>query len=86
MEQNNGKAVAALVTGIISIVFGTVYSGWLGLIFGIIAIVLGHKARKETPCGIATAGFVCGIVGTAINALFFLYIKKLDSSVRKNAI
>ena len=63
MEQNNGKAVAALVTGIISIVFGTVYSGWLGLIFGIIAIVLGNKARKETPCG---------IVGTAINALFFL--------------
>lgn len=72
MEQNNGKAVAALVTGIISIVFGTIYSGWLGLIFGIIAIVLGNKARKETPCGIATAGFVCGIVGTAINTLFFL--------------
>ena len=72
MEQNNGKAVAALVTGSFPSCLGPVYSGWLGLIFGIIAIVLGNKARKETPCAIATAGFVCGIVGTAINALFFL--------------
>lgn len=65
-QANNGKATASLVLGIISIVcvMGTFYTSWIGMI-------LGNKARKETPGGIATAGFVCGIVGTALCALFF---------------
>lgn len=70
-QANNGKATASLVLGIISIVFvmGTFYTSWIGLILGILAIILGNKARKETPGGIATAGFVCGIVGTALRAV-----------------
>ena len=66
-QANNGKATASLVLGIISIVcvMGTFYTSWIGL------IILGNKARKETPGGIATAGFVCGIVGTALCALSF---------------
>lgn len=61
-QANNGKATASLVLGIISIVcvMGTFYTSWIGLILGILAIILGNKARKETPGGIATAGFVCG--------------------------
>lgn len=72
-QANNGKATASLVLGIISIVcvMGTFYTSWIGMILGILAIILGNKARKETPGGIATAGFVCGIVGTALCALFF---------------
>ena len=38
------------------------------LILGIVGIVLGVKARKQAPSGIATAGFVCSIVGTALSA------------------
>ena len=70
-QANNGKATASLVLGIISIVCvtGTFYTSWIGLILGILAIILGNKARKETPGGIATAGFVCGIVGTVLCAL-----------------
>lgn len=68
-NKTSGKAVASLVLGILSIVcvfFG--YGAILGLIFGIIGTVLGAKARKEAQTGIATAGFVCGIVGTVICA------------------
>ena len=74
-QANNGKATASLVLGIISIVcvMGT-FNNWYCMLLavaGILAIILGNKARKETPGGIATAGFVCGIVGTALCALFF---------------
>ena len=53
-QANNGKATASLVLGIISIVcvIGTFYTSWIGLILGILAIILGNKARKETPGGI----------------------------------
>lgn len=74
-QQNNGKAIASLVLGIVSIAT-TVLFGSFGPIFalvtGIIAIVLGVKARKECPCGMATAGFVLGIIGTVFGAVMFL--------------
>ena len=71
METNNGnnsKAVVALVLGILSIVLALLY-WWAGVILGIIGIVLGAKARKETPCGMATAGFVCSIIGLVLGCL-----------------
>ncbi len=67
--KTNGTAVASLVLGIVSIVcilFG--YGAILGLVLGIVATVLGAKARKESQTGMATAGFVCGIVGTVLCA------------------
>lgn len=67
--NNNGKAIAALVLGILSIIFAFVYT-WIGLIAGIVGIVLGVKARHECPGGMATGGFVCSIVGVVLNALF----------------
>lgn len=69
MEQNkHHKAVTALVLGIISCVCSVCYIvGWIiGLVCGILAIIFGVKARKQTPGGMATAGFVLGIVGTSL--------------------
>lgn len=57
-------ATASLVLGIISLIcalFG--YSAILGLILGIIGVVLGAKARKINQTGVATAGFVCSLIG-----------------------
>ncbi|SDL40221.1 hypothetical protein SAMN04487759_11733 [Kandleria vitulina] len=68
-------AVASLVLGIIAIVIGlftTGLLGWLGAIIGIVGIILGVLARKNNPSGIATAGFVCSIIGTVISLLFYL--------------
>lgn len=69
MEQKtNNKAIAALVLGIISCVCSVCYIiGWfIGLVCGILAIIFGVKARKQTKSGMAIAGFVLGIVGTSL--------------------
>ena len=70
-QDDHGRAVASLVLGIVSIVcyLFSVIGGVIGLACGIIAIILGNKVRKNGPNGLATAGFVCGIVGTVLCAL-----------------
>ena len=65
---NNGKAIASLVLGILSIVLAFLY-WWVGLIGGIVGIVLGVQARKENPSSLATAGFVCSIIGVVLCCL-----------------
>lgn len=73
--QTNGKSVAALVLGILSIAVP-----YIGFILGIIAIVLGNRARHvidqngESGRGLAVAGFVCGIVGLCLWGLIILLI------------
>lgn len=62
--RTNGKAVASLVLGILSIAIP-----YIGFILGIIGIVLGNRAKRiidkgnESGRGLAVAGFVCSIVG-----------------------
>jgi hypothetical protein len=67
-------AVAALVLGILTILFMFIpYVGWLGVLFGILAIIFGALGRKQPHMrGMATAGFVCGIVGTALGAIVLI--------------
>lgn len=70
---NNNKATASLVLGIISLVcifFG--YSTIVGIITGVIGLVLGIQAKKETPSGMATAGIVLSVIGLVLCALGFL--------------
>ena len=66
----NGKAVASMILGIVSIVFC-----YLGLLIGPVAIVLSVLASKDINAqppglaggkGMATAGLVTGIIGTVI--------------------
>lgn len=59
--------VASLVLGIIAVVIsfgaGAAGMGWIGSVCGIIAIVLGVKARSNPEQkGMATGGLVCGII------------------------
>lgn len=72
MENNsNGKAVASLVLGIISLVF--IFFGtfaFIGMILAIIGLILGISAKKENPeDGKAKAGVVLSIIGLALCAL-----------------
>lgn len=73
---NNGSAIAALVLGILSVVIP-----YVGFIIGIIAIVISSKALKQIPPhapggarGMAIAGLVCGIVGSALYGLIVLLL------------
>ena len=73
-----GKAIAALVLGIVSIVLANMYTFWLALPAGIVGIVIGRKARTLTMDGhkkgngIATAGFICSIIGVCLSGLVML--------------
>lgn len=76
--KTNGKSIAALVLGIISV--GTPY---IGLLIGIVAIIFASlslkelKYKNEQGRGLAIAGLVCGIVGTVLYAIiiaFFIFL------------
>lgn len=75
IPKTNGKSIAALVLGILAVVIP-----YIGLIIGIIAIIFANISLKEIKKtgdqgrGMAIAGLVCGIVGTAIYAIILLIL------------
>lgn len=71
----NGVSIASMVCGICSIVFCWCY-GIVGIVSGIVAIALYIKAKKDASGvanGMAKAGFICGIIGTALSVIFLIY-------------
>lgn len=73
--RNDTKAVLALVLGITSVVLG-----WCCFVFGfagVAAIILGRISQREiaakpgalTGEGMARAGFILGIIGTALTVV-----------------
>lgn len=72
MENNNAKgySIAALVCGILGIVGSFIpwvcYFTFVLAILGIVFGVKGRKLAQPDQKGLATAGFVLGIIGTAI--------------------
>ncbi|MEA2310428.1 MAG: hypothetical protein QOE28_396 [Solirubrobacteraceae bacterium] len=75
--NRSGRAITALVLGIISIL-GAVLSPLLGVILGIIAIVLGATARSDIRrtgqrgAGQAKAGWILGSVGIVVAVINFI--------------
>lgn len=73
-KDTNGQAIASMVLGILSLIIP-----YIGFILGIIAIVLSRRASREIQYtgqngkGFATAGLVCGIIGTAIYAVVIVF-------------
>jgi type II secretory pathway component PulF len=67
-------AIAALVCGIVSVVFAFFgYGAIVGIIVGIVAIVLGILARKDPQRkGMATAGLILGIIGTVLSGVLLI--------------
>jgi Domain of unknown function (DUF4190) len=74
-EQNqiNNSSVVSLTVGILSLIIP-----FIGLILGIIGIVFSRKAVKqinktnESGKALATAGFICSIVGIVLHLLMIL--------------
>lgn len=69
-KKTTCKGVAALTLGIISIIFSLFW--YVSLPTGILAIVFGKKASKQTGSKLGKAGLVTGIVGLSL--FVFLYI------------
>ena len=75
-DPSKNVSTWSMVLGIVSCVIG--FLGWgaiIGLGCGIAAIILGVKAGKVAPMGkrngMATAGLICGIIGTCISGIVF---------------
>ncbi|MFD2567891.1 CCC motif membrane protein [Pseudotenacibaculum haliotis] len=87
------NSTASLVLGILSIVTCICY-GIIGLPLGIIAVILGAKAKKifnENPdayksVGNASAGVVTGIIGIILNLIYLGFIVWLISSIGWDAL
>ena len=65
-RRKSGKAIAALVCGIISLIL-------FGILLGAVAVVLGTRARKEIAAdpslegdGMALAGMITGAIGLVL--------------------
>ena len=63
--------IAALVLGIISIVWACFGGTWLSALLGIVGIILGAVGKKKNA-NCATAGLVLSIIGTVLSLLFFI--------------
>lgn len=77
----NGKSVAAMVIGIISlVVVSSCWGSFIGIITSPVALGLGLSARRAADRGElggrgqAVAGFVMGIVGTVLSAIIVTVI------------
>lgn len=74
-QTTNGKAIASMVLGILSIVVP-----YIGLLIGIIGLVITKQASNEIKMtgeggkGFVTTGLVTGIIGVAIWSLVFVVI------------
>ncbi|MNN68687.1 hypothetical protein D3C81_1844150 [compost metagenome] len=71
--KTNGKAIAALVLGILAL-----FIPYVGFVIGIVAIVFASLSFKELKRtgeqgkGLAIAGLVCGIIGTVIYGIIII--------------
>lgn len=71
MNQKNGKAVAALVLGIVSLLGLCI--PLVGIICGIIAIILAVMAKKEDSTdGKQKAGMILGIIGIVVSIIMWI--------------
>ena len=86
MQPTNGMAVAALVLGILALVFFWLpFLGWipavLGLVFGLIAMQQQAGGR-----GMATAGVVCSAIALAIKVWFWVALIGIFGAVAAHHI
>lgn len=83
---SNGLAVAALVVGIISLI-GIFCFGVGGILFGLVAVVLGVLGMKKANAqpgapqkGLAIGGIVTGALGLLIGIAFLLFFVVIGST------
>ncbi len=81
--KTHGKAIASLVCGLIGLGL-LIIAGGCGIvspILGLVAVILGFKARKEIKAnpmafsgdGLALGGIIIGFIALALGALLFLF-------------
>lgn len=69
--ESKAFSIVSLVTGILSVLIGCCCNPYIAIILGVVAIVFAALSKKKNGKfgGLAVAGLVCGIVGTAFGVL-----------------
>ncbi len=72
--QGKGKAIAALVLGIVAIVFSCCCT-YIGIICGVLAVIFGILEIKKNGegKGMAIAGTICGGIGAVIGLVTTIF-------------
>jgi len=73
VQQAKNNGVAALVCGIIGLIL--CWIPFVGIVLPIIGLALGNSSRKALPDGergMATAGWICGLIGLIIQAIILI--------------
>lgn len=88
MEDSKGFSVAALVLGILSIVFIFVpgFPGWLALIMSVVGLILASMGMKRNPSGhpghgMAVAGLVLCIISLVFTCFALVCVMGLCATV-----
>ena len=76
-KQTNGKSVASLIMGIVSLLLLCAYGG--GIPFGIMGVIAKKEIQNDSTntkggSGMATGGIVCSVIGLVLSVLFLLII------------
>jgi uncharacterized membrane protein len=70
-NTSKGLSIASLVLGIVSILFVSRFI--IAVACGVLAIIFGIKGKKRGGQGMAAAGFITGIIGLSLQAIFFVF-------------
>lgn len=72
IQQNNkkGLSITSMILGIVSIVWS--FNFLISVACGVLAIIFGLKGKKMGGKGMAKAGFITGIIGLSLQAIFIL--------------
>ena len=67
MNDNKNSEIISLALGIASL-----FTFWLGIVLGVLAIIIGNKTRQETNK--MPPGMILGIISVSIYTLFTVVI------------
>lgn len=83
MEGTPGKglAIASMVLGIVSLVLCVIFMYLPALVCGIVGLILGIMAKKKAKSKMATAGFVCSLIGLIVSAVVWVSCVACASAV-----
>lgn len=82
-RKTYGWSLAAMISGIFSVVF--CFTGYAGLIFGVLAIVFAIISRKNLGYfdGRATLGLILGIIGFVLSLALIIATYTMDADLIK---
>ena len=73
-----GIGIAGFTLGVLSIIF----SGWIGIIIGIIGFIFCYSQQKNNPTKLGRIGIILNVIGFVASIIFLIvYVKYLGPAL-----